>query len=80
VGPVGHSAGLRGGVGSTFSRGQCICPTLLTTHERLLYMDHVRYVWPGYICGPSMGCVWYVGRVSPVGCTSIRIVVTLGHE
>jgi hypothetical protein len=35
VGPTDHSAGLRGGVGSTFSREQCIRPTLLTTHERL---------------------------------------------
>jgi hypothetical protein len=30
-----HSAGLRGGVGSTFSREQCIRPTLLMTRERL---------------------------------------------
>jgi hypothetical protein len=35
VGPADHSVGLRGGVGSTFSREQCIHPTLLTTHERL---------------------------------------------
>jgi hypothetical protein len=31
---MGHSAGLRGGVGSTFSRKQCIRPTLLMTRER----------------------------------------------
>jgi hypothetical protein len=30
-----HSAGLRGGIGSTFSREQCIRPTLLMTRERL---------------------------------------------
>jgi hypothetical protein len=30
-----HSAGLRGGVVSTFSREQCIRPTLLITRERL---------------------------------------------
>jgi hypothetical protein len=35
VGPVDHSVGLRGGVGSTFSREQCIRPTLLMTHEGL---------------------------------------------
>jgi hypothetical protein len=35
VGPTNHSAELSGGVGSTFSREQCICPTLLMTHERL---------------------------------------------
>jgi hypothetical protein len=32
-----HSARLRGGVGSTFSREQCIRPTLLMTHKRLPY-------------------------------------------
>jgi hypothetical protein len=32
---VDHSAGLRGGVGSTFSLEQCSCPTLLMTRERL---------------------------------------------
>jgi hypothetical protein len=35
MGPADHSAGLRGGVGSTFSREQYIRPTLLMTHERL---------------------------------------------
>jgi hypothetical protein len=32
---VGHSAKLRGGVGSTFSQEQCIRPTLLGQRERL---------------------------------------------
>jgi hypothetical protein len=35
AGPADHSTGLRGGVGSTFSREQCIRPTLLTTREGL---------------------------------------------
>jgi hypothetical protein len=35
VGPVDHSAGLRGGVGGTFSREQWICPTLLTTSRKV---------------------------------------------
>jgi hypothetical protein len=39
---VDHSAGLRGGVGSTFSREQCIRPTLLMTHERLSRMGTAR--------------------------------------
>jgi hypothetical protein len=52
---MGHLAGLRAGVGSTFPREQCICPTLLMTRERLLYADHVRYVW-----SLSMGCMWCV--------------------
>jgi hypothetical protein len=80
VSPAGYSAGLRGRAGSTFSQEQCIHPTLLTTHERFLYTDHVRYVWLRAIRGPSMKCVWHVDQVSPVGCTSIRITATLGYE
>jgi hypothetical protein len=39
---VDHLAGLRGGIGCTFSQEQCICPTLLTSHERLPRMGTVR--------------------------------------
>jgi hypothetical protein len=46
VGPTDHSAGLRGGVESTFSREQCIRPTLLTTHERL---PHTGLAWEAYV-------------------------------
>jgi hypothetical protein len=60
VGPVGHSAKLRVGVRSTFSQEQCIYPTMLMTHERLLYADHVIYVWSGAIRGLSVECVWRV--------------------
>jgi hypothetical protein len=35
AGPASHLARLRGGVGSTFSREQCIRPTLLGQRERL---------------------------------------------
>jgi hypothetical protein len=35
VGPVGHSAGLRGEIGSTFLRSGRIRPTLLGQHEML---------------------------------------------
>jgi hypothetical protein len=35
MGHVGHSVGLSGGVGSTFSREQSICPTLLGQCESL---------------------------------------------
>jgi hypothetical protein len=54
---MGHSAGPRGVVESTFSWEQCICSTLLMTHERFLYVDHVRYIWSGTIRGLSVGCV-----------------------
>jgi hypothetical protein len=68
---MGHLAWLRGGVGGTFSRGQCIYPTMLTTSERLLYADHVRYVWSMAIHAPRVKSVWRVDQVSPSGCTSI---------
>jgi hypothetical protein len=77
---MSHSAGLRCGVDSTFSREQCIRQILLTTSERLLYVDHVRYVWSRAICGPSLECVWRVDLIFPAGCTSIRIAVTLEYE
>jgi hypothetical protein len=31
--------------------------------KRLLYVDHVGYVWSWIICGLSMESVWRVGRV-----------------
>jgi hypothetical protein len=34
-------------------------------YERLLYVDHVRYVWSWTIHGPSVESVWHVGRVFP---------------
>jgi hypothetical protein len=45
-------------------------------HEKLLYVDCVRYVWYGTISGLSMWCVCHVGWVFSARCTSIRIVVT----
>jgi hypothetical protein len=53
---------------------------LLHICERLLYVDHVRYVWSRAICGLSVESVWRVGQVFPTECTSIRIFVTLGYE
>jgi hypothetical protein len=52
-------------VRSFFSREQWLCPTLLVTHERLLYADYVRYVWSRVICGPSVESMWHVGQVFP---------------
>jgi hypothetical protein len=52
----------------------------LRLYERLLYVDHVRYVWSWTIRGLSVESVWSVGWVSPAGCTSIRITATLGYE
>jgi hypothetical protein len=50
------------------------------TSERLLYADHVRYIWSRDICESSVESVWRVDQVFPVVCTSIQIVVTLGYE
>jgi hypothetical protein len=54
---MSHLVGLRGGVECTFSQEQCIRPTLLMTSERLLYSDHMRYVWSRAICGSSLECM-----------------------
>jgi hypothetical protein len=51
TGPVGHSAGLRGGIGSTFSREQWICSTLLNQSERLPCMGTARRKRTHGICG-----------------------------
>jgi hypothetical protein len=80
-GPLSWADQLRGGVGSTFSREQWICPTLLDQCERLSRMGTTRrkrtpgirgLAWEAY-----MSC-W--SGFPPVGCTSIRITVTLGYE
>jgi hypothetical protein len=67
-------------VGRSFSRERWLCPSLLTTREKLLHMDHVRYVWSRVIRRPSMKCVWRVDQVFPVACISIQITATLGYE
>jgi hypothetical protein len=33
--------------------------------ERLLCIDHMRYVWFGTLRELSVGCMWHVGQVSP---------------
>jgi hypothetical protein len=71
AGPTGHLAELRGGVGSTFFKSSSIRSTLLTTRERLLYADRMRYVWLRVIRGPSAESMQRVDQVSPVWCTSI---------
>jgi hypothetical protein len=85
VGLIDHSAGLRGEVGSTFSREQHIRPTLLTTHERLSRTGTTRRKRTLGVCGQH---TWTgVGSLrvvlvgfSSTGCTSIRIAATLRYE
>jgi hypothetical protein len=43
-------------------------------HERLLCVDHVRYVWSGTIRGPRVGYVWRAGRVFPY-----RVYINSNH-
>jgi hypothetical protein len=66
VGPVDHSARLRGGVGSS-----SIHPTLLTTREWLLYADHVRYVWSRAYADRAWNACGVFVRFSLAWCTSI---------
>jgi hypothetical protein len=49
--------------GALFLRSSSIRPMLLMTHERLLYVDCVKYVWSGTIRGLSTGGMWHIGRV-----------------
>jgi hypothetical protein len=52
-------------LGALFLRSSRICPNLSASHEGLLYVDHVRYVWSWTIHRLSMESVWYVGWVFP---------------
>jgi hypothetical protein len=49
--------------GALFLRSSVIRPNLSVTHEKLLCIDHVRYIWSMAICGLSVGSVWRVGLV-----------------
>jgi hypothetical protein len=42
--------------------------------------DRVRYIWSGTMRGLSVGYVWHIGQVSPIGCIPIRIAATLRYE
>jgi hypothetical protein len=51
VGPAGHSAGLRGGVRSTFLESSSIRPTLSVTRKRLPCTGTVRRKRTPGVCG-----------------------------
>jgi hypothetical protein len=51
---------------SLFLRSSEICPNLSVTHERLLYVDHVRYIWSRVIHGLSVESMWYVRSDFPL--------------
>ena len=61
--------------GALFLRSSGIRPNMSVTRERLLCVDHVRYIWSGTIRGLSVGCVWCAGRVFPC-----RVYIDLNHH
>jgi hypothetical protein len=81
VGSVDHSAGLRGGVGSTFFSGVVHLSNPVDDSRNVVtYGDrpqeaYVERTWTGV---RSVHVV-LVG-FSPAGCASIQIAVTLGYE
>jgi hypothetical protein len=48
---------------------------LSASHEGLLCVDHVRYVWSWIIRRLSVEGVWHVGRVFPC-----RVYIDLNHR
>jgi hypothetical protein len=52
-----------------------VCFNLMGTSERLLYMDHMRYVWSRDIHRPSVKSVWRVDQVFPC-----RVYNNLNHR
>jgi hypothetical protein len=44
--------------GALFLGCRGICPNMSAAHDRLLYVDHVRYVLSMVIHGLSMESVW----------------------
>jgi hypothetical protein len=62
-------------VRSSFSREQWLCPTLSMTHKRLLYVDHIRYIWPRAIRGSSVESMCRVGQIF-----SCRVYIDLNYR
>jgi hypothetical protein len=65
-GPVGWLAGVLWiMLGALFLRSNEIRPNPSMFHKRLLYVDHVRYIWYWIIRRLGVESVWRVGRVFP---------------
>jgi hypothetical protein len=65
-GPACRSAGVLWIMsGVLFLGSSGIRPNLSASHKRLLYVDHVRYVWSWTILGLSTESMWHVGQVFP---------------
>jgi hypothetical protein len=64
--PTDRSAGVLWIVsGALFLGCSVICPNLSASHEGLLYVDYMIYIWSWTERGLSVGSVWYVSRVFP---------------
>jgi hypothetical protein len=48
-----------------FLRRSGIRPNLSTSHEGLLYVNHIKYVWSWTIRRLSVESVWHIGQVFP---------------
>jgi hypothetical protein len=48
-----------------FLKSSGIRPNLSAARERLLYVDHMRYIWSMAIRGLSVKSVWHIGWVFP---------------
>jgi hypothetical protein len=80
-GPADWSAGVMWvGFGALLLGSSGSIQICLWLRKRLLCIDRVKYIWSGTMRRLGVGCVWHVARVSPTGCTLIRITVTLGYE
>jgi hypothetical protein len=75
AGPVGYSAGLRGGVRSSESVQICWV-SIKGCHIRRLSAESVCVAY----VDRHKKCACPVYQVSPAGCTLIRITVTLEYE
>jgi hypothetical protein len=75
AGPLGHSARLRGGVGSSESVQLCWV-SVKGCHVWGLSTESVRVAYVDW----RKKRTWHVYQVSPTGCTLIRIIATLKHE
>jgi hypothetical protein len=73
---MGRSAGVLWIVsGALFLGSSEIRPNLSASHKRLVYVDHVRYVWSWTIRGPSVERVRRVGWVFPC-----RVYIDSNHR
>jgi hypothetical protein len=70
-GPMDRSVGMLGLLSGAL---------FLMSYDHVAIHDCMRYVWSRAIRGSTVESMWCVDQVSPIGCTLIRIIVTLEYE